>query len=590
MLETRLSRGSNKEELFDNLFQSIDEEFGDSRSVLPFHEWVERSSISLDGRPFSFERHEYLVGIYEAMSDPKVREINIEKAAQMGVTVGEVLESFHGMKYGRYPKGVLYLLPTEHHMERVSKTKIQPIINENPDTLQKWITKTDSASQKAIGGSNFILHGMGSRVSLKSYSVDSVRFDELEEIEDWTHVALAEERMSHSEVKWLNETIQGGTVHRFSVPSLPEYGINSFFAGKPSDSGFGHEIEPSDQRYWMLKCRACGEYTCLEDEFPECIVEISAGEQKAIRLCRKCRRELDILQGEWVAKKPGQRAVGFHISQLFSAYINPWKLLDQYRKKKDLTTLYNDKIGIPYIESNARIEMAEVLALCGTQRPLTSFPGPCGMGIDQPKEEGQNFHVTIAYKKPSNLLQGQGHLVQVIFVDTRTTWADLDNLMRSFNVSRCVVDGLPDQDKARAFAGRFPGKVFLSYYAEKQKGAYHWNEKDYTVSVDRTESLNASTAMIHDVKVIFPQKSEQMITFAKHCHNMARKSQEDKDTGTVRQIWVKTGADHYRHSWNYCLMALEEVGIYQERKNIPIPTAPNLAKSYAVNLDFKRRS
>jgi phage terminase large subunit GpA-like protein len=344
MLETRLSRGSRKAELFDNLFQSIDEEFGDSRSVVPFHEWVERSSISLDGRSFSFERHEYLVGIYEAMSGPKVREINIEKAAQMGVTVAEILESFHGMKNGRYPKGGLYLLPTERHMQRVSQTKIQPIIDENPGTLQKWIEKTDSMQQKRIGQSNFILHGMGSRISLKSYSVDSVRFDELEEIEDWTHVGLAEERMSHSEVEWLGQTLQGGSVHRFSVPSLPEYGINSFFAGKPSDSGFGYEIEPSDQRYWMLKCRACGEYTCLEDEFPECIIEISVKDQKAIRVCHKCHGELDISKGEWVAKKPGQRAVGFHISQLFSAYVNPWKLLDQYRKKKNLTTLFNDKI------------------------------------------------------------------------------------------------------------------------------------------------------------------------------------------------------------------------------------------------------
>lgn len=544
--------------------------------------WSLNAGLTLDGNPFSFRNHEYLIGIYQAMSDPSIHEINIEKAAQMGVTVAEILESFHGMKNGRYPKGVLYLLPTEKHMQRVSQTKIQPIIDENPRTLQKWIEKTDSIIQKRVGNSNFILHGMGSRISLKSYSVDSVRFDELEEIEDWTHVPLAEERMSHSEVKWLNETIQGGTVHRFSVPSLPEYGIDSFFAGKSVDIGLGYEIEPSDQRYWLLKCPACGEYTCLEDEFPECVIEISAKDQKAIRVCRKCHGELDISKGEWVSKKPGQHAVGFHISQLFSAYVNPWKLLDQYRKKKNLSTLYNDKIGITYIESNARIEMAEVLSLCGTQRPSTSFPGPCGMGVDQPKEEGQNFHVTIAYKKSDELKQ-------VIFIDTRTTWADLDNLMRVFNVSRCVVDGLPDQDKARAFAERFPNRVFLSYYAEKQKGDYRWNEKDHTVSVDRTESLNSSTAVIHDLKVIFPQKSEQMVTFAKHCHNMARKSQEDKDTGQVRQIWVKTGPDHYRHSWNYCLMAMEEVGTYQERKNIPIPIVQNLAKSYAVNLDYRRR-
>ncbi len=225
--------------------------------------WCQNAGLFLDANPFSFVGHEYLRGIYKAMSDPSIREIDIEKAAQMGITVAEILEAWHGMKHGRYPKGVLYLLPTETHMERVSTTKIQPLIDENQGTLQQWITKTDKVSQKAIGQSNFILHGMNSKLSLKSYSVDSVRFDELEEIENWTHVALAEERMSHSEVEWLGKTIQGGTVHRFSVPSLPEFGIDSFFAGKQSDTG-GWEIDPSDQRLWMLRCPHCGLCTWLE--------------------------------------------------------------------------------------------------------------------------------------------------------------------------------------------------------------------------------------------------------------------------------------------------------------------------------------
>lgn len=550
---------------------------------------MQRSGVTLDGKPFSFQNHAYLQEIYRAMSDPNVREINIEKAAQMGVTVAELLEAFHGMKHGRYPKGVLYLLPTERHMERVSKTKIQPIIDENPSTLQKWIEKTDSATQKRVGQSNFILHGMTSKISLKSYSVDSIRFDELEEIEDWGHVPLAQERMSHSEVEWQGKIIQGGTVHRFSVPSFPEFGMDAFFAGKSLDTG-GYEIEPSDQRYWLLKCHACGEYTCLEHEFPECIIEISKAEQKAIRVCRKCHSELDIQSGVWVPKKPGQRAVGFHISQLFSAYVNPWDLLHQAQLKKNLSTLYNDKLGLPYIEANARLEMAEVLSLCGSQRAVTSFPGPCSMGIDQPKEEGQNFHVTIACKKGMGL-QGQAKMTEVIFVDTRTTWADLDNLMRMFNVSRCVVDGLPDQDKARAFSERFQGRVFLSYYAERQKGAYKWNEKDLTVSIDRTESLNASTAAVHDQRVIFPQKSDQMVTFAKHCHSMARKSEEDEHTGQVRQVWRKTGADHYRHSWNYCLVGIEEIGTYIDKRQPALfpPKPQNLAQTYAVTATYEQQ-
>jgi hypothetical protein len=134
--------------------------------------------------------------------------------------------------------------------------------------------------------------------------------------------------------------------------------------------------------------------------------------------------------------------------------------------------------------------------------------------------------------------------------------------MKLYNVARCVVDGQPDQAKARDFAKEFMGRVFLCYYAEKQKGAAKWNENDWMVSVDRTESLNSSTRAIHDQKVSIPRLDDEVKLFERQCHNMARKKEEDKDSGSVRQIWVKTGADHYRHAFNYLYLALPEIGEY----------------------------
>jgi hypothetical protein len=111
------------------------------------------------------------------------------------------------------------------------------------------------------------------------------------------------------------------------------------------------------------------------------------------------------------------------------------------------------------------------------------------------------------------------------------------------------------------FAKTFNGKVFLCYYAEKQKGAAKWNEHDWIVSVDRTESLNDSTRAVHEQRVSIPRRDDDEIKlFARHCHNIARKKEEDKDSGSVRQIWIRTGADHYRHSLNYLWLALKEIG------------------------------
>ncbi len=107
-------------------------------------EWVQ-NNIALDGSPFGFSGgHEYLRQIY-ADSSP---DITIEKAAQMGLSTWQILDSLHGMKFGRYPIGVIYFFPSRTFMSEFSKSKIQNIIDEN--SLGSWFTETDSAVIKKI--------------------------------------------------------------------------------------------------------------------------------------------------------------------------------------------------------------------------------------------------------------------------------------------------------------------------------------------------------------------------------------------------------------------------------------------------------
>ena len=527
--------------------------------------FVHKSKLKMDGNPFSFDGHEYLREPYQAAGDPSIREVIDMKAAQMGLSTKEILNAFHGIWGGRYPKGVLYLLPSKTDVTEFSKGKVQGIIDENK-VIADWVGSTDSsrntdaANIKRIGQGLIYFRGMQSRVGLKTISIDLTIFDEIEEVEDWEMVELAERRMDHSEVNFLGNIIRGGFIHRLSVPSVPGYGIDSYFSGRMSDDNSGWLIQPSDQRYWNIKCEHCNTENCLEDEFPDCIVEVNYKEQTAIRVCKKCRRELNIANGVWVAKEPDRKKRGYHFSQLFSHYINPWNLLDQFRRKHNIVTLFNDKLGIPYIETDARLETQEVLSLCGTLPQLDSFSGPASMGVDQPKEEGGKFHVVIAYrdgKVPCSIIR----------ICVREKWSELADLMKRYNVARCVVDALPDQAKARSFADEFRGKVYMIFYSEKQRGSYRWNDDQLTVSVDRTETLNSSTRAVHEKEVLLPRKDDDTIQFAKHCHNIARKSEEDKDTQVVRHIWKRTGADHYRHAFNYLWIGLTEIGQYYQPRD-----------------------
>jgi len=127
--------------------------------------------------------------------------------------------------------------------------------------------------------------------------------------------------------------------------------------------------------------------------------------------------------------------------------------------------------------------------------------------------------------------------------------------MKLFYVQQCVVDAMPETRNARAFAQRHNGRVFVCYYNEHQKGGYKWNHKDLTVQCNRTESLDASHKEIAESTLILPSESEIVQTFAQHLHNVAKKLEEDEETGSKRYVYVKLGVDHFRHALNYEAMA-----------------------------------
>ena len=77
------------------------------------------------------------------------------------------------------------------------------------------------------------------------------------------------------------------------------------------------------------------------------------------------------------------------------------------------------------------------------------------------------------------------------------------------------------------------------------------------VQCNRTESLDASHNEILQGKIELPRESEIVKTFAEQLHNVAKKLQEDEETGSKRYVYVKLGPDHFRHAFNYEAMAFQ---------------------------------
>ena len=507
--------------------------------------WVTSNKIKLGGHTYEVKNHEYQMGILGCDARQQV----CIKGAQMGITEVWVLKTLHGMIHGKYPQGALYLFPTQNDVGDFSKARFDPLIEGN-DCIGRYVNSTDSQFIKRIHEGFLYLRGARSTKSiggekkssaqLKSIPVDRIVFDERDEMSD-DMVTLAEERVSHSKVQ---ELMFLGT------PTIPDIGVDAMF-------------KRSTQNLWFIKCTACGKETCLETEFPNCIsVDIKTG--RRFRACKHCGSEIFPKDGTWRSSFEDREIVGWWISQLNSMYIDCGKILDLYENPPngDMSEVMNSKLGRAYIAQENRLTQNLVWGCCSPDYMQTRHDGPCFMGVDV----GKVLHVVIGVNKTRELKK-------IVHVARVSSFNDLHDLARRFNVQTCVIDYKPEIHKVREFQRNTSFSVFACDYIEKKAGVVQWDEKDMNVRVNRTEICDAS----HDLVVTpgrleLPSRNKELEEYAFEMCNIAKKLEDDPFGGKVyryRQLGNDiTGPDHYRHATNYALLASHRTGNESDSKLI----------------------
>ena len=487
----------------------------------PLAEWA-MEKIRLDGRPFSFEGHEYLRAIYD---DTALRLV-ISKAAQIGGTTWAVLRSLHACLQGL---DVGYYFPTRTDVLDFSRSRVAPLLADNPFLAEK-IQDTDTVGLKRIGEANLYFRGMKSSVGMKSVPLDMIVFDELDEATPDAR-AMAQERIAHSDYKRVIE---------LSNPSFPDYGIDAQF-------------ERSDQRHWTLKCPGCNTWTALDREFPatlgqEVRIILPRKDGGYYRACPKCGAELDLARGEWVADYPDREVHGYRISQLFSSKVDPGEILEEYRTTRFPGRFYNLKIGIPWADLEQRLDVGTILGCLGEV-------GEAGKGasVTMGVDTGRNHHVVI-------LRQGEADVapIEVIHVEECGGFEDLDRLMKAYDVSTCVIDGLPEVHATRAFAERHAGSVTMCFFQPGKVAAATWDMEKHTVHVDRTEAMDASRALVREGRVVISRGAGEVETFAKHLACDVKALEEDPETGAKKYRYVKSaGENHFGMAFTYACLAVQ---------------------------------
>jgi Phage terminase large subunit (GpA) len=439
----------------------------------------------------------------------------------MGLSTASILWTLWLCRSQKANRGIIYWLPTDGDVSDFVKTKVDSLVSENPDISEHLSTGPKSGSYNQ--GLKFFWNvptywrGLKSKVGVKAISADAAVYDEYDEA-DQSQVSQARKRLSASELKLERE---------LSTPTIPDFGIDKQF-------------QETDQCHYAFRCPHCSTWNILEEQFPECFQQKADGSYYPG--CKRCKGKLDLSSGTWVQKESRNVVRGYQVSQLYSPFVSANEIMREFHTTEFVGHFYNHVLGVPYLSATDKLTREMVLSLCDPMRQMTgNYISQTAMGIDV----GSVLHITVVDQKNK----------KIVWIGELTHFEDVDKLMIKFNTVSCVIDALPETRKVKELINRNRTKVWSCFYNENLKGDYAWKEDERIVTVNRTESLDASTFAVIRKEYTLPQRNKMIETFADHCANIAKVVEEDKNTGARKYVYKKTGPDHYRHSFNYAMIA-----------------------------------
>ena len=503
--------------------------------------WASAWGVKLQAGKFTFNGFEYQV---EPMSSLQ-RRICYMKARQcFGATTNEVLKDLHGMIMGKYKLGVAHIFPTTDEVGEFSKSIFKPLIAQNKTSIGKYVKNvaggTDTTSLKRVRDSMLFLRG--ARLSQKIGDTDESTSSKT--------AGFSCDKCVFDEVDFMDPEAIGKYIR--SMGMSPHQ--HEVYLGNPSHEDFGIDLifKQSDQRHWHRKCFHCGEWTCAELSFPQCVKIRHDG--TGYIGCNKCGREVPVWggkgSGEWVPmfKDKSDYMHGYRASQLMTPFNDPAEILEDFVNPPfdDLASIYRLRLGMAYSDKAEKLRKSDVLANCGNSVPAPSHKGPCAMGVDV----GKVKHVVIGTKIDNKRFE-------IIRACKVKSFQDVYDLAQRYNVKSDVVDIRPYEDEARAYQKSSGHKTFLCEYSDTQVTESMFNINTGVVKTHRTGIFDQTHRLLSDGSIILPRQCPEMEEFARQCCNCAKFEEKDKRRGTIVFRYRPTGdrQEHFRNSLNYFILA-----------------------------------
>ncbi len=290
-------------------------------------QWAEQyrilpASMSAEPGPWHNARTPYLAAVMDAVANPAVDTIVVQKAAQVGFS--ECFRNVIGWMIMQQPGPLLLVLPSEQSARDVVEERILPLLRTTP-ALQPYLT--DSPWDMKINAlklttMSIYIGWAGSPASLASRPIRYVICDEVDKYPPYSGREADPIRLAIARTATY--------VHRrkiilLSTPTTASGAISQAYAAC------------QDRRQYELACPHCGVYAVPafanirwpkpDGMGPQQLAEHIVRERAAFYACSNCgaitadaQRNAMLVHGRW-SGSAGAARVGFHLPGI----VSPWR-------------------------------------------------------------------------------------------------------------------------------------------------------------------------------------------------------------------------------------------------------------------------
>lgn len=518
--------------------------------------WIYFNQIKNEkGELINFYDHAFLYDIYRDPADNLV----VTKAAQVGLSTLEILRNHYDAKSNKMD--IIYTLPTDADVHVFVGGKVNRIIANNPCMLADTNDK-DTIEQKAVGQSMIYFRGTWTKKAAIMVTADRLVHDEKDSSKQDV-VADYQARLQHSKFK---------QTHVFSHPSVPNNGVDV-------------EWKKSDQKEWFIRCPHCQKEQILtwntEDER-----KMSIDIEKRIYICKKCKGELsddDRRKGRWIARYPGRKWSGYHVSLLMAPYVSASEIVDKYNEvllgKQTMDYFYNKVLGSAFTGGGNSVSRDTIMGLITTEE--NTYQGRMIIGVDT----GVFLRYVIGNKEG---LLGYGQVTDYMPDEINQLPLDqtLEFFLKKWPNSIMVIDQKGDIIGSRKLQKKYPGRVFLCNYVRDRKTQqlFRWGTKDEygTVLVDRNRAMQLVIDEATEKRfALFNGTENDWHDYWLHWSHIYR-TVEENNLGILEYQWHRSDRDDWVHATVYWRVGVDKFG---EGGFISQPSTDIKANSYIINPD-----